>query len=156
MLSWPDNCTQYLLELLVATFSLSGDQYHVIRLIRCLRWKTGIIKLSFTIPIRSIVPRYLLYGHLGGVVYLATNILGDMLVSVGQDKVTKVWRLTPGHTSPVLSPATWLSLNYNISAVTLSSDSSRLLVSLANRIQEVEISDRDVTLHIFTYLYLCP
>ena len=87
--------------------------------------------------------RYLLYGHLGGVVYLATNILGDMLVSVGQDKVTKVWRLTPGNTSPVLSPATWLSLNYNISAVTLSCDSSRLLVSLANRIQEVELSDRE-------------
>ena len=33
---------------------------------------------------------YLLYGHLGGVVHLSTNTVGDTLVSVGQDKVAKV------------------------------------------------------------------
>ena len=42
---------------------------------------------------REMENRYLLYGHLGGVVYMSTNILGDMLVSVGQDKVVKVWKL---------------------------------------------------------------
>ena len=34
----------------------------------------------------------LLYGHLGGVMYLSTNTLGDTLVSVGQDRVAKLWR----------------------------------------------------------------
>ena len=33
----------------------------------------------------------------------------------------------------------WFSLNYNISAVSLSSDSERLLVALSTRIQEVEM-----------------
>ena len=33
----------------------------------------------------------------------------------------------------------WLSLNYNTSAVSLSSDSTRLLVALSARIQEVEL-----------------
>ena len=91
---------------------------------------------------REMENRYLLYGHLGGVVYMSTNTLGDMLVSVGQDKVVKVWRLVQvaaGARSQVLQPVRWLSLNYNISAVTLSSDSSRLLVSLSNRIQEIEL-----------------
>ena len=35
----------------------------------------------------------------------------------------------------------WLSLNYNITALSLSSDSTRLLVCLANRIQELELLD---------------
>ena len=54
--------------------------------------------------------RYLLYGHLGGVVYLATNNLGELLVSLGQDKVVKVWRPGPpsGHSNntslPLLQP----------------------------------------------------
>ena len=58
--------------------------------------------------------RYLLYGHLGGVVYLATNPLGELLVSLGQDKVVKVWRHAPppaphtGHNNnnnlPLLQP----------------------------------------------------
>ena len=38
---------------------------------------------------------YLLYGHLGGVMYLTTNTLGDTLVSVGQDRVAKLWRAPP-------------------------------------------------------------
>ena len=39
----------------------------------------------------------------------------------------------------------WLSLNYNITALSLSSDSTRLLVCLANRIQELELLDsRDI------------
>ena len=37
----------------------------------------------------------LLYGHLGGVMYLTTNTLGDTLVSVGQDRVAKLWRAKP-------------------------------------------------------------
>ena len=37
--------------------------------------------------------RYLLYGHLGAVTGLATSSLGDLLVSVGQDRVAKLWRL---------------------------------------------------------------
>ena len=40
--------------------------------------------------------RYVLYGHLGGVMYLTTNTLGDSLVSVGQDRVAKVWRPQAG------------------------------------------------------------
>ena len=49
----------------------------------------------------------LLYGHLGGVMYLTTNTLGDTLVSVGQDRVAKLWRAKPqiSHNSPaVLQP----------------------------------------------------
>ena len=44
----------------------------------------------------------LLYGHLGGVMYLTTNTLGDTLVSVGQDRVAKLWRAKPqiSHNSP--------------------------------------------------------
>ena len=76
---------------------------------------------------------YLLYGHLGGVVYLATNTIGDTLVSVGQDRVAKVWTQSTASTGqqqtnviiPVLHPVRWVSLNYNISAVSLSSDTSR-------------------------------
>ena len=103
---------------------------------------------------------YLLYGHLGGVMYLTTNTLGDTLVSVGQDRVAKLWRAKPqmSHNSPaILQPvrqpftshysdilslfghSRWFSLNYNISAVSLSSDSSRLVVALSTRIQEVEM-----------------
>ena len=43
--------------------------------------------------------------------------------------------------SYVCTPAVsrWLSLNYNTSAVSLSSDSTRLLVALSARIQEVEL-----------------
>ena len=37
----------------------------------------------------------ILYGHLGGVMYLTTNTLGDTLVSVGQDRVAKLWRARP-------------------------------------------------------------
>ena len=62
--------------------------------------------------------RYLLYGHLGGVLYLATNNLGELLVSLGQDKVmmiidddddnddiddvkvVKVWRHAPPSAPP--------------------------------------------------------
>ena len=78
--------------------------------------------------------RYLLYGHLGGVVYLATNTIGDTLVSVGQDRVAKVWTSqlpssSPGQQTnviiPVLHPVRWVSLNYDISAVSLSSDTAR-------------------------------
>ena len=43
--------------------------------------------------------RYLLYGHLGAVTGLATSSLGDMLVSVGQDRVAKLWRLAGTGTS---------------------------------------------------------
>ena len=46
----------------------------------------------------------LLYGHLGGVMYLSTNTLGDTLVSVGQDRVAKLWRAKPqiSHNSPAI------------------------------------------------------
>ena len=46
----------------------------------------------------------LLYGHLGGVMYLTTNTLGDTLVSVGQDRVAKLWRAKPqmSHNSPAI------------------------------------------------------
>ena len=46
----------------------------------------------------------LLYGHLGGVMYLTTNTLGDTLVSVGQDRGAKLWRAKPqiSHNSPAI------------------------------------------------------
>lgn len=49
---------------------------------------------------RACHDRYLLYGHLGGVVYLATNNLGELLVSLGRDKVVKVWRPAPPSATP--------------------------------------------------------
>lgn len=56
----------------------------------------------------------------------------------------------------------WLSLNYNISALSLSSDSTRLLVCLANRVQELELLDnqdirereREGRLRMFRQLHL--
>ena len=45
--------------------------------------------------------RYVLNGHLGGVMHLTSNRLGDTLVSVGMDKVAKVWKICRGILYPI-------------------------------------------------------
>ena len=66
--------------------------------------------------------------------YLATTRLGDTLVSVGMDKVAKVWRLSRG----LLYPVRWVSLNHGVTAACLTRDNHLLLASGA-RIQEVQL-----------------
>ena len=43
----------------------------------------------------------MLHGHIGGVMYLASTRLGDTLVSVGMDKVAKVWKIVRGLLYPI-------------------------------------------------------
>jgi hypothetical protein len=78
------------------------------------------------------VSQYTLHGHLGGVLHLASTGLGDTLVSVGADRVAKVWRLQGRH----LQPARWLALAPGLSAACLSGD-SHLLLATGARLQEV-------------------
>ena len=47
--------------------------------------------------------------------------------------------INPGLCSENIKLSRWFSLNYNISAVSLSADSERLVVALSTRIQEVEM-----------------
>ena len=82
-------------------------------------WQRGAGRAREQVPVPAIQytcytllwGRYLLYGHLGAVTGLATSSLGDLLVSVGQDRVAKLWRLAgagAGHnnhnTLPLLQP----------------------------------------------------
>ena len=80
----------------------------------------------------------MLHGHLGGVAQLGSNLMGDILVSVGShDKVAKVWGLSGDRL--LLYPIRWIHLHLPpVSAAFLARD-SHLLIASGDRIQELAL-----------------
>ena len=93
--------------------------------------------------------RYLLHGHVGGVTGVATPTQGDLLVSVGADRVAKVWAMT---SQKLLHPVRWMSLTFPVTAICVSGDSHLLLAS-RGRIQELRSRPTEGFWWIFFYIF---